>query len=44
MMNDELRDLIEARPTPTREQYEAAEACLRRLAPDLLDMVIGGVA
>lgn len=39
MMIDELAELIEARPTPTPAQYQAATVYVRRVAPDLLAML-----
>ena len=39
MMIDQLTQVIEARPAPSAEQYEAAAVYVRRVAPDLLDML-----
>ena len=42
MSIDDYTHQIEARPTPTPEQYEAARRCLLSNAPALYDYVFGG--
>jgi hypothetical protein len=39
MMIDQYAEMIEARPTPTADQYRAAARYVRHNAPDLLAML-----
>lgn len=41
MTIDAYKELIEARPTPTAEQYADARAYVSSHAPDLLEAIFG---
>lgn len=44
MTIDAYKHQIEARPTPTREQYDAARAYMVKHAPDLYDYLFGSAS